>query len=294
MSAMSATPPGNATPTRTLTFPSSGGTTLYGEWFAATDPRGLAIVCHGYAEHCGRYREVAHALVDAGLSVFTYDMRGHGQASGRRGHVARFTEYLDDLDAAIAKARELGGELPRVLVAHSNGSLIALRALSDPARRPDVRAAAVASPFLALKLEVPAVKKIAARIASRIYPTFAQANELRVEDLTHDVGKQEERRVDTLCHGVATARWFTEAAAAQQYVYDHAPSISVPTIWLVGGDDPIANPARSRVVNERLRSPTVFHDLSGMRHEVFNETDRARVFALLTDFVTGELKKAAA
>ena len=287
-------PPGDGTPTRTLTFPSSGGTTLYGEFFAAKDPIGLAIVCHGYAEHCGRYREVAHALVDAGLSVFTYDMRGHGQASGRRGHVARFTEYLDDLDAAIAKARELAGELPRVLVAHSNGSLVALRALADPARRPDVRAVALGSPFLALKLAVPAVKKLAARVMSRIVPTFAQANELRVEDLTHDVGKQEARRVDTLCHGVATARWFTEAAAAQQYVYDHASSISVPTIWLVGGDDPIANPARSRAVNERLRAPTAFHDLTGMRHEVFNETDRARVFALMTSYLTGELKKAAA
>src|SRR5262245_48630969 len=124
--------PGPMTPTRTLTFPSSGGIQLYGEYFApAGSARALAVVMHRYAEHCGRYREVAHALVDAGIAAFSYDMRGHGQASGRRGHVDRFTEYLDDLEAATARARALAGDVPRVLVAHSNGSLIALRALSD-------------------------------------------------------------------------------------------------------------------------------------------------------------------
>jgi alpha-beta hydrolase superfamily lysophospholipase len=285
--------PGPMEPTKTLTFPSTRGETLYGEWFAPTSPRALAIVVHGYAEHCGRYREVAHALVKSGIAAFTFDQRGHGRATGKRGYVERFTEYVDDLDAAFARARELGGELPRVLVAHSNGSLIALRALADPQRRPDVRAAAVASPFLALKLTVPAVKKLAGRVMSRIYPSLALANALRVEDLTHDVEKQEERRRDTLCHSVATARWFTEAGAAQAYVYEHAASISVPTIWLVGGDDPIADPARSRAVSQRLRAPSVFHDLAGLRHEVFNEIDRPRVFGLMTEFLTQKLALAA-
>ena len=284
--------PGPMEPTKTFTFP-SGRETLYGEWFAAASPRATAVVVHGYAEHCGRYREVAHALVASGISALTFDQRGHGRATGRRGHVERFTEYLDDLDAAFARARELGGDQPRVLVGHSNGSLITLRALSDPQRRPDVRAAAVASPFLALKMPVPAVKKALGRVMSRIYPSLALANALRVEDLTHDADKQEERRRDTLCHGVATARWFTEASAAQAYVYEHAPSISVPTIWLVGGDDPIADPARSRAVHERLRAPSVFHDLRGLRHEVFNEIDRSRVFGLMTEFLTQKLALAA-
>jgi alpha-beta hydrolase superfamily lysophospholipase len=282
------------TPTRTVNFPSSGGAQLYGEWFATPGaPRALAVVVHGYAEHCGRYREVAHALVSAGLAVFTFDQRGHGQASGRRGHINRFTDYLDDLDAAMVRAGALAGDVPRVLVAHSNGSLIALRALADPARRPNVRLAALGSPFLALNLQVPVAKQLAGRIASRIVPTLSLPNELRVEDLTHDPAKQEERRRDTLCHGVATARWFTEASAAQHYVYAHAAAISVPTIWLVGGADPIANPARSREVQKRLRAPSTFHDLTGMKHEVFNEVDRARVFGLMTEFVTRELKVAA-
>ena len=52
-------PPGPLTPTQSMSFPSADGTSLYGEWFAAPQPRALAIMVHGYAEHCGRYREVA-------------------------------------------------------------------------------------------------------------------------------------------------------------------------------------------------------------------------------------------
>ena len=63
--------PGPLAPTRTVTFSSSGGTTLYGEWFAPTSPRGVVIVLHGYAEHCGRYRELANVLVRSGLAVLT-------------------------------------------------------------------------------------------------------------------------------------------------------------------------------------------------------------------------------
>jgi alpha-beta hydrolase superfamily lysophospholipase len=46
----------------------------------------------------------------------------------------------------------------------------------------------------------------------------------------------------------------------------------------VGGDDPIADPARSRVVASRVPGAT-YHDLVGLKHEVFNETSRGQVFA---------------
>ena len=52
--------PGPIEPTRTMTI--AGG--LYAEVFlpagaAAGSAKGVVLVSHGYAEHCGRYREVA-------------------------------------------------------------------------------------------------------------------------------------------------------------------------------------------------------------------------------------------
>lgn len=269
--------PGPIAPTAT---PTIGG--LYAETFAPpTPPRGVVVITHGYAEHCGRYREVAHVIVNAGWAALSYDVRGHGRSPGERGYIDRFETYLNDLAAMLAAARKLAPDDARViLLGHSHGSLITLRALAGD-HPPTIAAAIVSSPYLALKLEVPGYKKVLARIASRVAPRLAQPNSLRVEDLTSDAHKQAERLADTLCFDVATSRWFTESSAAQDYVATHAARIGVPTTWLVGGADPIADPARSRSVASQVTGAT-YHDLVGLRHEVFNEVERARVFAELT------------
>ena len=271
--------PGPIAPTQTLEIP---GVKLYAEAFVpAGTPKGVVLVTHGYAEHCGRYREVAHVIQNAGWAAFCYDVRGHGKSPGARGAIDHFHTYLDDLAAAHAAARALvPADAPTVLLGHSHGSLITLRALCD-ASPPRAAAAILSSPYLALRLAVPGYKKLLARVASRLAPNLAQPNALRVEDLTHDKQKQQERVADKLCFDVATARWFTEANEAQQYVYAHASTIKLPTTWLVGGADPIADPAQSRRVADRITGAQ-FHDLDGLRHEVFNEIDRGKVFDELT------------
>ncbi len=292
-------PPGPMEPTRTGTFFSRDGTTLYGEWFAPErPPRALVLVVHGYAEHCGRYREVAHLLTRAGLAVFTYDMRGHGRAAGQRGHVLDYLEYLGDMGAALDELdthadRTWSGSagkprdgLPILLLTHSNGGLIGLRALADPLRRPRrITAAVLSSPFLGLKLEVAMPKRLLGLAAGRIAPTLSLPNELPIESLTHDPDKLAERRVDTLCHEVASAGWFNAALYAQRYVYEFAHRVDVPTLWLIAGDDHLADPETSRRVHLRLRAPSRFVELPDMYHEVMNERDRALVFGHLTGFL---------
>jgi lysophospholipase len=267
--------PGPIPPTAT---PTIGG--LYAEQFLPDGPpRGVVVVTHGYAEHCGRYRELANVIVGAGWAALSYDVRGHGQSPGVRGFIDRFDAYLEDLATVQAAARKLAPEgAPLVLLGHSHGSLITLRALCDEHPPQHVKAAIVSSPYLALRLAVPAYKKWLARVASLVAPKLAQPNDLRVEDLTSDPGKQQERLADKLCLDVATARWFTESSRAQEHVAAHAERIKIPTTWLVGGDDPIADPARSRTVASRVPGAT-YHDLVGLKHEVFNETSRGQVFA---------------
>jgi lysophospholipase len=269
--------PGPLTPTST---PTIGG--LYAEQFLpAGTPKGVVVITHGYAEHCGRYRELANVIVRAGWAALSYDVRGHGQSPGVRGFIDRFDAYLDDLAAMQAAAKNLAPkDAPMILLGHSHGSLIVLRALADE-HPPAVKHAIISSPYLALRLAVPSYKKVLARVASRISPKLAQPNALRVEDLTSDKGKQQERLADKLCLDIATARWFTESARAQDYVAAHANRISVPTTWLVGAADPIADPARSKAVAANVRGAD-YHELVGLKHEVFNETTRDKVFAEVT------------
>ena len=270
--------PGPIEPTKTTTI--SGG--LYAEVFLPSGPpKGVVLITHGYAEHCGRYREVAHVIVKAGWAAMSYDVRGHGHSPGARGFIERFDIYVDDLRAAIAAARELAPAAPFVLLGHSHGGLITLHALAG-SRPPEAAHAIISSPYLKLQLEVPRYKKLLARVASRIAPKLDQPSGLRADQLMQDPQKQAEWAADKLNFPTANARWFTEALDAQQFVAANADKITMPSTWLVGGADPLCDPAASKRIAQRTKNAT-YHDLVGLRHEVFNETERAKVFAELTN-----------
>lgn len=282
--------PGPIEPSETFHFASRDGTKLYGEWFAAAAPRAAALIVHGYAEHCGRYRELANVLTSAGMATLSYDMRGHGRAEGQRGHVDGYRDYLRDLAVAMEqldqRSKTNGRSLPVLLVGHSNGGLIGLRALCDPARAPrQVTAAVFSSPFLGLKADVPLPKELVGKLAGRFLPTLSLPSELRIEHLTHDKEKLAERRVDTLCHEVASARWFTSALRTQQYVAEMVHRMRVPSLWLVADSDQIADPAATHRTYRRVRAPSKRFRFPQMHHEIFNEVDRGRVFDHLRDFI---------
>ena len=49
-------------------FDGVGGTKIvYDVWTPDTDPTGLVVLCHGYAEHARRYDHVAQRFGEAGL-----------------------------------------------------------------------------------------------------------------------------------------------------------------------------------------------------------------------------------
>lgn len=273
--------PGPIDPTNITTIATDNGA-LYAETFAPkTDPKGVVLVTHGYAEHCGRYREVAHVIVNAGWAALSYDVRGHGQSPGPRGFIDRFDTYIRDFHAAVAAAKKLAPGKPLVLLGHSHGSLITLRALTGE-RATGAIAAIVSSPYLGIKVPVPGYKKLLARVASRIAPGLGQPNQITADMLTSDKEKQAEHDADKLNFGIATSRWFTESTAAQEYVLANASRIDLPTTWLVGGADPLCDPAASKRVADRVKKAT-YIDLPGLKHEVFNEVDRGKVFSHLTD-----------
>ena len=86
-----------------------------------------------------------------------FDYRGHGQSGGRRGHIFRFEEYLEDFRAFIAYARECNdSKLPVFIFAHSYGGLITECAHIE--KVPGIAGAVLSSPFLRLCHQTPQVE----------------------------------------------------------------------------------------------------------------------------------------
>jgi alpha-beta hydrolase superfamily lysophospholipase len=107
--------------TGSATFASPGATIFEQWWRPAERARGVLAICHGYAEHSGRYTHVATFLNGRGYAVEALDLRGHGRSSGERVTVESFTEFHDDLDGFLARVRGRNKGLPLFLLGHSMG-----------------------------------------------------------------------------------------------------------------------------------------------------------------------------
>jgi alpha-beta hydrolase superfamily lysophospholipase len=248
--------------------------------------RGVVAFVHGYAEHTGRYGGLLAALAAAGYATHLLDLRGHGRSGGVRGHVLRFEEYLEDLDLFVERigqvqdqAQPAGARPPRILLGHSLGGLIALRYVLHRSAGPAAfDALAVVSPFLQPTMEVPWVKVGLAAVAAQLSPTLLIKSDIEASWLSHDPAVVAAYEADPLVFKTLNPRWFFEARRAQQEVLERAGEIRLPALFLLGGADPIADPATGRRVFERLGSTDKHLEVyPGLLHEILNEVERQQV-----------------
>jgi lysophospholipase len=98
-------------------------------------PRGSVIVCNGRTEFIEKYFEVIRELQVRGFAVFTMDWRGQGLSTRElpnplKGHFASLDDPVGDLFTAL---RLYAPQLPKphIVLAHSMGGCIALKALQS-------------------------------------------------------------------------------------------------------------------------------------------------------------------
>lgn len=264
------------------------GVELVGESrLPARPPRAHVLLVHGFAEHRGRYDILVEELTGAGFGVHRFDLRGHGESGGRRGHVERFAEYRRDLDRVAEAVLPAGsGDRPPVLLlGHSLGGLIALDlVLAGPER---FRGLALSSPFLGAAFRLPPFVRAFAGAAARLAPDADFAAGLDPEGLSRDPEVVRRYREDPRVLRRLSASWLRAVLDAQTAVLERAGELRLPVLLLLGSADPIADPERGRELFERLGSPAKRLEVYyGFRHEVLNELGRERVVADLLGWLT--------
>jgi len=256
---------------------SADGLILKGRWWRRPAPRGLVVVSHGYGEHGGAYRRVAEAVSEgADLDVVAVDFRGHGRSPGRRGVVRKYDELTEDLLKVIEWASHLVPGVTPVVLGHSNGGQVALRAvLRNPG---SIAGLVLSNPVLRVAVAVPAAKLMVARFLARHAPWVSLKGDLRAELLTRDPEIQQEHRSDPLRHSRMSAPLFFGMVDGGEMLLARANEIKAPVLLLLGGQDTVTDPAAARAFFELLGSDDKTLSIyPKMMHEPLNEIGRQQV-----------------
>lgn len=274
--------------------------------------RGSILFLGGRGDIFEKYLETFAHWHRRGWTVSSFDWRGQG-GSGRLaanpnvGHASDFAPWIDDLADFFAEwsATRPG---PHVVVTHSMGGHLVLRALAEGRIAPE--AVAMTAPMLGLysKPLSPRAAGFLARVMARIGAPDRPAwktNERpsppgglsRQALLTHDLDRYADElwwkdNVPGLALGPPSWTWLATAYASTLALEQpgRLEAILTPILLVGAGADRLVDPVATKRAARRLPHAQLTMFGAESAHEILRESDpvRDRTLALIDDFLDAQ------
>jgi alpha-beta hydrolase superfamily lysophospholipase len=258
-------------------FDGVGGVRIvYDVWTPDTDPLGVVILAHGYAEHARRYDHVAQRFGEGGLITYALDHRGHGRSGGKRVYLKNMSEYTDDFHHLVGIATAAHPELKRIVLGHSmGGGIVFAYGVEHP---DDYSAMVLSGPAVFAQDAVSPVMIAVAKVVGSVLPG------LPVEDLPADAVSRDPEVVaayeaDPLVHhGKLPAGIAKALIGVGETMPQRAASLTAPLLVVHGAEDKLIPVEGSRRLLECVGPIDVHLKVyPELYHEVFNEPEQALV-----------------
>lgn len=258
-------------------------------------PRGCVLLLPGRTEYIEKYGPAASDLAARGFSTVVLDNRGQGMADRlladpMMGHVGRFADYQRDLAALHDALPGLGWPVPDLILGHSMGGAIGLRALiAAPGR---FRAATFSAPMWGIRmatLVAPVARVVgaaarAARLGERYAPStdpvpypLAAAfddNTLTTDRAMWDFMRDQVRARPDLTLGGPSLHWL-DAALAEMRWLARQPLPPVPALVVLGSRERIVDTDAVRRLAARWPTAQLI-EVPGAEHEIMMEGPATR------------------
>ena len=267
------------------------------DWSPKEDTRGALLFLPGRGDHYEKYLETLDYFAQAGWDVTAIDWRGQG-CSGRLladphvGYIDDFATWVSDLKFFYArwKTEKVG---PHVLVAHSMGGHLAMRALVEKAIDPD--AVVMSAPMLSVQtggLPIALNQAFAKLMVSigrgekaawKVSEKPLSSMRLRQKMLTHDAA----RYVDELAWwelrpevklGPPCWHWVERAMASIRYLDEPGliETVNTPMLLLATSADQLVSTKRIIKDGKRLAHCEMVIFGKEAAHELLREADMVR------------------
>lgn len=273
-----------------------------GHWDGRAE--GTIFIFPGRCEYVEKYGRIAGDLTGLGHGVLAIDWRGQGHADRLLknpdiGHVRRFQDYQIDVRAYVAFAAELDLPRPWLMLAHSMGGAIGLRALCEGQ---PFAAAAFSAPMWGIRIApglrqlartLPTVAKAFGLGGSRA-PTSSSPDYFAITPFEENLLTTDRDGWDYMCRqATAEARfrlggpsliWLAEALK-ETAALSKIELPGLPASVSVGAEEGIVDPAAIDAMAARWESCTR-HPLAAAKHELMMERPETRAAFLETAMQT--------
>ena len=254
--------------------------------------RGTAIIFTGRTEYIEKYGRVISALHERGFSVATLDWRGQGLSrrplgDPMKGHVANFARYQIDVEMLMASPAVAALPKPHVLICHSMGGCIGMRALLDEAVEP--AAVIMSAPMLGIQMKphIGLAAKVLTTLAAQFNfetmmapapqgrDAYVDVTAFEGNALTNDYDHYEWMRKQLEAEpgfklGPPTLGWMNRATEEMRDLA-RAPEPDPPMLMFLGDEEEVVSPAAIRAYAARA-SRCELIEIENARHEVLMET----------------------
>lgn len=262
------------------------GTRLYTHCYVPIKTTANLLVVHGVGEHSGRYKSLLKPMMDTGIALYFYDLRGHGRSEGQRGHIDNWSDYEQDLLAQMDSMPKTG--VPTFIMGHSFGSLIVLDFLE---KHPvNLRGAIISSSALKpFNVATDWQKKIVGFIAS-VYPTFPFNLKIDKGAISRCNTEVAAYKNDPLIHNKVSAKWGADVLTALRRIESNVEQIRLPVLMTHGEPDGLNSSQGTKDFFERLcvedKELIIYPD---SYHEPHNDLDSDEVVKGLVNWILQRL-----
>lgn len=256
---------------------SDGVSLAWVRWDPDGAVRGTICLVHGHGEHSGRWGHVARAFTRSGFVFLASDLRGHGRSGGPRGHSPNYRQVLDDIRLVLGMAPAH----PTIAYGHSMGGQFVLnRALNDPA---GIDAVIVTSPWLRLAFPAPPFKVLLGRALHSILPAVTLPSGLELKGLSRDADVVAAYAADPLVHDRISFRLGIDLLDGGEGALAQAGGFRLPLLLMHGSADRITDSSATQRFHDAAASPDKTLRLwPGLFHETHNELNWEDVVAVST------------